>query len=240
MLQKTLLKTLTVATQNPLFSLNMRSVDDLFPGFVPGDFAVLYGSPGITSMALKLSVRAQLPDHLGGLNSKVVFIDGGNTFRRFHIARLAKHFHTNPKQALDNIHLSRAFTAYQMTSIILEHLKNAVQRSHAKLVVISDIIGLFLDQNLSEEEVRRVFSQITAYLQTFARENQLIIIVTCPQRSRDSRNVYLQTLICNKTNVVIGIQQALHDPEFNLEKHNHYVLGTAELPSENLLLSDFY
>ena len=236
MLQTLLTKT---AASQVLFSLNMHNVDELFPGFAPGDFAVLYGSPCIASMAFELCVRAQMPVQLGGINSNVIFIDGGNTFRRFHIARLAKLFHADEKRTLDNIHLSRAYTAYQMTNLIMEHLKNSVQRTHAKIVVISDITGLFLDQDLAEDEVRRIFSQITAYLQTFARENELIIIATCPQRPRDSRNVYLQALTCNKTNVVIGIQQALHDPEFNLEKHPHYMLGTAELPSKNLALTDF-
>ena len=65
----------------PLFSLNMPGVDELFPGFAPGDFAVLYGSPSVISLTSLLCIRAQLPVQLGGLGSNVVFIDGGNTFR---------------------------------------------------------------------------------------------------------------------------------------------------------------
>ena len=34
----------------PLFSLNMPGVDELFPGFAAGDFAVLYGSPSVISL----------------------------------------------------------------------------------------------------------------------------------------------------------------------------------------------
>ena len=74
----------------PLLSLNMPNVDELFPGFAPGDFAVLYGSPSVISLTSLLCIRSQLPAQLGGLGSNVVFIDGGNTFRLYKIARLAQ------------------------------------------------------------------------------------------------------------------------------------------------------
>jgi RecA/RadA recombinase len=145
-----------------LFSLNMRNVSDLFPGFALGDFAVIYGSSSAVSLTSLLCVRAQLPTQLGGLSSSVVFIDGGNTFRLYHISRLAQIHHLNPKQALEKIHLSRAFTAYQMTSLVMERLIDIVDKFNAKLVVISDIAGLFMDKDIPDEEARHVFGQIVA------------------------------------------------------------------------------
>jgi hypothetical protein len=99
----------------PLFSLNIPDVDELFPGFTSGDFAILYGSPSVISLTSLLCIRAQLPAQLGGLGSNVVFIDGGNTFRLYKIACLAQLHHLNPRQALERIFISRAFTAYQLT-----------------------------------------------------------------------------------------------------------------------------
>ncbi len=222
-----------------LFSLNMRNINDLFPGFAPGDFAVIYGSPSVISLTSLLCVRAQLPAQIGGLSSNVVFIDGGNTFRLYQVSRLAKVHHLDPKQALDRIFLSRAFTAYQMTALIMERLKDAVEKYNAKLIVISDIAGLFLDKDIPDEEARRVFSQITAYLQSFARQNQVILIATYPPRQNTSRNAFLQTVTCQRANVVLSLRQTIYDREFILEKHPHFMLGTAELPSENLTLTHF-
>jgi len=226
-------------TQAPLFSLNMRNVDDLFPGFAPGDFAVLYGSPSVATLSSILCVRAQLPSQIGGLSSNVVYLDGGNCFRLYHITRLAQLHHMDPKQVLDRIFISRAFTAYQMTSLILEQLRTAVEKCNAKLVVISDIAGLFLDKDLGDEETKRVYSQVLAYLQNFAREKQIILIATYPPRHHDSRNLSLQALTCGRANVVISLQQTKYDREFNLEKHPRFVLGSAEFPSNNLTLTDF-
>jgi hypothetical protein len=237
MSQNLIIKTIT--PQQSLFSLNMRNVDDLFPGFAPGDFAVIYGSPSVISITSLLCIRAQLPSQLGGLSSNVVFIDGGNTFRLYQIARLAQIHHLNPEKVLDRIYLSRAFTAYQMTSLIMEHLKDAVEKYNTKLVIISDIAGLFLDKDIPDEEARRVFSQVTAYLQNFARQHQIIILATYPSRQNSSRNACLQTVTCGKANVVLAVKQTIYDREFTLEKHPRFMLGSAEFPSENLTLTDF-
>jgi hypothetical protein len=227
------------ALKQTLFSLNMRNVNDLFPGFAPGDFAVVYGSPSVISLTSLLCVRAQLPTQLGGLSSNVVYIDGGNTFRLYQVSRLAQLHHLDPTQALDKIFLSRAFTAYQMTSLIMERLKGAVEKYNTKLVIISDIAGLFLEKDIPDEEARRVFSQIVAYLQNFARQNQIVIIATYLPRQNNSRNAYLQTVTCGKANVVLALKQTMYDREVTLEKHPRFMLGAAEFPSENLTLTDF-
>ena len=234
--QNTVLK--TVESQ-PVLSLNMRNVNQLFPGLAIGDFAVLYGSNSVQSLASLLCVRAQLPPQLGGLGSNVVFLDGGNTFKPNQVARLARLHQLDPQQALDHIYLSRAFTAYQMTALILEKLKETVKRCDAKLVIISDIAGFFLDKDVPEYEAHRVYSQVIAYLRNFAKENQIALIATYPPHQQTKRNSFLQTVTCGKANVVISLNQTRYEREFVLEKHPRYMSGVAELPSETLTLEHF-
>ncbi len=223
----------------PLFSLNIPGVDELFPGFAPGDFAMLYGSPAVTSLTSLLCVRAQLPIQLGGLGSKIVFIDGGNTFRLYKIARLAQLHQLNPKQALERIIISRAFTAYQLTSLILDKLEETVQNYNAKLVVISDIAGFFLDNEVPHEEAQRIYSQIISYLSNFAKKHQIIIVATYLPYSDNTRNNLFQEITYSKATVALSLTKTTYTKEVTLEKHPRFVLGTAELPSENLTLTDF-
>ena len=227
------------ALAQPLFSLNMPGVDELFPGFAPGDFAVLYGSPSVISLTSLLCIRAQLPVQLGGLGSNVVFIDGGNTFRLYNIARLAQLHQLNPRQVLERIFISRAFTAYQLTSLIMEKLEETIKNYNAKLVVISDIAGFFLDNDIPHEEAQRVYSQIVCYLSNFARKHQIILIATYLPYSNNTRNSLLQEMTCARANTVLSFSKTKYTREVSLEKHPFFVLGTAELPSENLTLTDF-
>jgi hypothetical protein len=234
--QNTVLK--TVQSQ-PVLSLNMRNINELFSGFAIGDFAVLYGSNSVQSLASLLCVRAQLPTQLGGLGSNVVFIDGGNTFRLYQVARLAQLHQLDPKQTLERIYLSRAFTAYQTTALILEKLKDTVKRYDAKVVIISDIAGFFLDKDIPEYEARRVYSQVIAYLSNFAKENGIVLIATYPPHQQTKRNSVFQAVTCGNANVVISLTQTRYKREFILEKHPRYMSGVVHLPSETLTLEHF-
>jgi hypothetical protein len=211
----------------------------VFPGFAKGDLALLYGTSTILPLSSLLCVRAQLPNQLGGLGTNVVFVDGGNSFRLYQVSRIAQIHQLGPRQVLKRVYISRAFTAHQLTSIVFERLKDTVDRFNAKLVVISDIAGLYLDKDVQAEEAKRVFSQLVAYLSMFAEENQVIIIATYSPHHRSRRNSFLHALVCGRANVVISIRPSKYGQEFVLEKHPCFTLGCAEFPSENLTLNEF-
>jgi hypothetical protein len=226
-------------SMSQLFPLNIRNVNQLFPGFAEGDFAVIDGSSSVMSLTSLLCVRAQLARQLGGLNSSVVFIDGGNTFRLYQITRIAQLHQLNPRQVLDNIYISRAFTAHQLTTLIMQKLKAVVEQSGAKLAIVSDISEFFLDNDLSEHEAQRIFSQVTTYLSNFARENQISLIATNPPHQNTKRNAYLQNLVHQKASVVLSLRQTASARTVSLEKHPYFKLGTVELPFPNMTLTDY-
>jgi hypothetical protein len=234
--QNTIAKTIP---SQPLFSLNMRNINQLFPGFTVGDFALIHGSHAVSSLTSLLCIRAQLPPQLGGLGSNVLFIDGANTFRLYQITRLARLHQLDPKQALDRIYISRAFTAYQMTALILQKLEDAVKACNAKLVIISDIAAMFLDKDVPEEEAKSIYSQVITRLSNFAREQHAITVATYPPHEDSRRNMYLQALTAARTNVIIGLKQTKYEREVTLEKHPTLILGSAELPTEILPLTAF-
>jgi len=234
--QNTLVKSLP---SQALLTLDIPNIDELFPGFAIGNFALLYSTSAVLPLSFLLCVRAQLPNQLGGLGTDVVFVDGGNTFRLYQVSRIAQIHQLDPRQVLKRIYISRAFTAHQLTSIVFERLKDTVDKFNSKLVIISDIAGLYLDKDVPAEEAKRVLSQLVAYLSSFAEENKLIIIATYPPHHRSRRNSFLHTLAYGRANVVISIRPSKYGQDFVLEKHTHFTLGHAEFPSENLTLTEF-
>lgn len=222
----------------PLFSLNMPEVDDLFPGFAPGDFAVLYGS-SVMSLTSLLCIRAQLPPQLGGLGSNVVFVDGGNSFRLYKIARLAQLHELNPTRALERIFISRAFTAHQLTALIMEKLEETTKQYKAKLVVISDIAGFFLDNDLPREEAEVIYSQLLSYLSDFAKKHRVIVVASYLPYGNTKRNMVLKVMTQAKTETVMRFTKTSCGRVVALEKHPRFVLGTVELPFETVPLTSF-
>jgi len=233
---KELLK--SVPSQSCL-SFSIENIDDLFPGFALGDFAVFHGSATISRLSMLLCVRAQLPYQLKGLETNVVFIDGGNTFRLYEVSNIAQLHALDPTEVLKQIFISRAFTAYQMTSLLLDRLKNAVEKYNAKLVVISDIAGFYLDNDVPRREAKDVFNQLTVYLSNFAKEKQVIVFATYLPHCPSKRNVFFKAVVCGRANVVASVTPSKQGQQFVLEKHPFFSLGRINFPSENLTLTRF-
>ncbi len=226
------------AQPSRLLSLNMKGVDDLFGGFQSGSLSVVYGAPS-TSVTSLLCVRAQLPPQLGGLSSKVVFIDGGITFRLYSIARLAQLHQLNPEQVLGRIFISRAFTAYQLTEIVMVRLAQTVEAYNAKIVIVSDLAGFFLDNNIQAEEAQRLYSQLTEYLSAYAKKTDVVLVATYLPHENTKRNLALQEITNAQADAVLRFTKTPFNREVVLEKHPSRGSGKVELSSENRTLNSY-
>jgi len=233
---ETLLK---VAPSRSRLAFNIENIDDLFPGFALGDFAVFHGSVAVLPLSMLLCVRAQLPYQLGGLETNVVFVDGGNTFRLYDVSCFAQLHKIDPKEVLERIFISRAFTAYQMTSLVLDKLQNAVEKHNSKLVIISDIAGLYLNKDVPKREAKDVFNQLTVYLSNFAKENHVIVFATYLPHYPSKRNVFFKAVVCGRANVAASVTPSKHGQQFVLEKHPFFRLGKINFPSEKFTLTKF-
>jgi hypothetical protein len=217
------------------FTFNIPDIDGLFPGFKAGDFAVLYGPQSLNSLTSLLCMRAQVPAHLGGLESSVVFIDCANSSSLSNI-QLQQ---LDAKDPLERILNMRVYTAYRLTSLIMEKLHDAVENQAAKLVVISDIACPFLYDNVNDQEVKTVYSQIMSYLVNFAKKHHIIIIATYLTHESSRRNSVLQEITTAKANTVLRFTKTRYTKEVELEKHPSYLLGVVDLTSENHALTEF-
>jgi hypothetical protein len=220
-------------------SLNIENIDSLFPGFMFGDFAVLHGSSAVQSLLSNLCVRGQLPYQLGGLETNVLFVDGGNSFRLYDVSAFAQSCELDPKEVLERIFVSRAFTAYQLTSLVFEQLQSAIERFDSKLVILSNLTLLYLDSDVPKKEAQEVFLQLTAYLADFAKKNQVILVATHTPRFWSKLSRFFEEVLCGRANVVASIKKFTNRPHFVLEKHPRLKLGKAEFPSEEVNLTDF-
>jgi Rad51 len=237
--QKLIMNPLKAQTALTRFTFNVRDIDVLFPGFKSGDFAVLYGPQSVTSLASSLCVRAQLPVQLGGLESDVVFIDCANSSTLSDIEHAAQLQRLDAKATIERIHNLRVYTAYRLTSLIMERLIEAVETRGARLVVISDIASPFLHENVDDQEAKTFYRQIMNYLANFAKKQHVIIIATYLSHETSRRNTALQEITTSKANTVLRFTKTPYTKEVELEKHPSYMLGVADLTSENQALTDF-
>ena len=176
-----------------------------------------------------------MPKNLGGLESNVVFIDCANSSSLSNI-QLRQ---LDAKDPLERVLNMRVYTAYRLTSLIMEKLQDAVENQDAKLVVISDIACPFLYDNVNDQEAKTVYSQIISYLANFAKKHHIIIIASYLTHETSRRNSVLQEITSAKANTVLRFTKTPYTKEVELEKHPSYMLGVADLSSENHDLLDF-
>ncbi|MCW4030801.1 MAG: hypothetical protein NWE80_00365, partial [Candidatus Bathyarchaeota archaeon] len=203
------------------------------------DFAVLHGSSAVQSLLTRLCVRAQLPYQLGGLETNVLFVDGGNSFRLYDVSVFAQICALDPSEVLGNIFVSRAFTTYQLTSLIFEQLQHAIEDYDSKVVVLSNLAQLYLDSDVPKKETQEVFLQLTGFLAEFSKKNRVILVATHPQSFWSKRSRFFKEVLCGRADVVASVRKFRSRAYFVLEKHPVFKLGKAEFPCREVTLADF-
>ncbi len=198
-------------------SLGFNAVDEVFPGFELGDLAVLRGNAA-SFISFVLSVRVQLPFERGGLDSTAVFVDGGNLFDPYLVAETARSFCLDSKAVLENVHVSRAFTAYQLSSLILEKLCSILTK-RVRLLIVSDITALFQDRDVPKIEAKELFVKVCSKLSKVAAERKVIVIVTYFPAKWSRKNLFFEAVLFGKCNVLVRLKKRGGTFTFALDDH---------------------
>lgn len=201
-------------------SLGFPMLDDVFPGFEFGDLVVLQGNAA-SFVSSVLSVRAQLSDECGGLESSTIFVDGGNSFSSYEVAETARDYSLDCKVALERVYVSRAFTAFQFSSLILEKLYSVLRKTKSKLLIVSDITALFLDRDMPKAEGRELFMKVCSKLSEIVSGRQMIIVCSYFPRDRSMQSLFFETVLFGKCNVLIKVRKRGYVLRVVLEDHSH-------------------
>lgn len=219
-------------------SLGVSVLDDVFSGFELGDFVVVHGH-SISFMSFVLCVRCQLSSSKGGLDSSVVFVDGGNSFSPYLTAEIARSYGLDPRTALERIYVSRAFTAYQLSALILEKLDKVLKSKKAKLLIVSDITSLFFDKDMPKSESKDLFMKVCAKLSEIAAKKQTVVVVTYFPARRSKQGLFFETALFGKSNVLVGFKKTGKILNFVLEDHPKIRSFSIDFPTDYTPLTAF-
>jgi len=197
--------------------IGLHEVDEAFTGLRVGEFSVIHGSLA-HFVSLLLSVRAQLQVGDGGLNSPAVFVDGGNSFNPYLVAELARSYGFDARAALQNIYVSRAFTAYQFSSLILNELEKFQEHMKAKAVIVSDITSLYMDRDVPKGDVESMFRNVCNKLLEVAGRGATVV-ATYFLGKRCDRALFLEALLFGCADTVLRFDSCGSVVRFSLERH---------------------
>ncbi|XP_035221283.1 DNA repair protein XRCC3-like [Stegodyphus dumicola] len=124
---------------------------------------------GKTQLCLHLSIYAQLPHHLGGLNSEVLYIHSEGDFPIKRFIQLAKavqkqHASSKIKNVTDGLILKKVHNINEMMHVLQQSLPNLLQKGKRPKLIIIDSVAALLRSEYENSSVR------TQLIQKFASE----------------------------------------------------------------------
>jgi len=176
-----------------------------------------------------LCFRAQLRKEDGGLDSSVVFIDGGNCSDPYLLASYARQYGFHPKKALRRVATSRAFTMYQLANLVTRELPKAIDDYGSKIVIISDILGTFNEPELNREEARRVIDAVRRGMREIREEKKVLLLVTLGTKTPYDR------IVTNSADLLLEFGSSRSRATATLVKHPFQKAASASFKLQELL-----
>jgi len=97
----------------------------------------------------------------------VLFLDAANCFDPFKVAKFARRCGREPKEFLERVRVSRAFTCFQMAELV-ERTPEAARRFGARCVVLTGFPDIFDDEEIPAAQARAAFARIRPHFRRWA------------------------------------------------------------------------
>jgi hypothetical protein len=188
-----------------------RSVDtsiaalDAFIGGFPSSQVTLIDS---SDRLLFDMVHLLCINQVVGDGREVVWVDGGNSINPYHMAGLCKRQRVNAQEALESINVSRAFTAYQMVTLIDEMLEPELERTGAGMLIVSCFPDLFQDKDMRWSESLQLMQRCIAAIQGVTKRHDVVTLVTNFGLSKLLFKKSLRSLMYSSADRVLRIENA--------------------------------
>jgi hypothetical protein len=152
----------------------ITELDRLCGGFKAGELTFIDGNS---------SLIAALPDQLCAntyrtFHSQTIYIDAGMRANPYQIARYARLLELDQREVLQNVLMSRAFTVYQLSTILQDLLEPMIQNHRPRTLLIGMLPALYHDPELSSQEAQTLLLQDLQKIQQLTTTYQLITVCT--------------------------------------------------------------
>ncbi|MBN1281218.1 MAG: hypothetical protein JXA00_06180 [Candidatus Thermoplasmatota archaeon] len=166
--------TVHVVRPDIILASGIRELDRLLKGFKAGEVTLVDGTS---------SLIAELPNQLCVMtyhtfHSETIYIDGGMRANPYTIARYARLLELDQRDVLENVVISRAFTVYQLSALIQEHLEPLIQRRTPRTLIIGMLPALYHDPDVRPQEAHTILAQDLAKLQELTTRYTLVTVLT--------------------------------------------------------------
>jgi hypothetical protein len=148
--------------------LSNGSLDEVFSGLIPAGTQVPSGLPSkILFRGERISgIASYLAGWMAGRGLDPIVLDGANGFDPYMVSSFARRASIPPERLLKKVRIARAFTCYQMATLVeekLQHLRKA-------WIILLGPLTTFLDEDVPDREVGPLFERVLRKMEEMAEE----------------------------------------------------------------------
>ena len=149
-------------------------LDILLGGFKAGEITLIDGnSKLIVDMPNQICVNTYRTFH-----GDTIYIDSGMHANPYRIARYARIMELDQRETLEHVHISRAFTLYQLSTLLQDMLEPLIQGCSPQTLIVGMFPSLYLDHDVSSQEAQTLLKNNLRKIRELTREYNLITIFT--------------------------------------------------------------
>ncbi len=149
-------------------------IDTLIGGLRPRTMTLIDSADHLVfDLVNTMSVNAVSENH-----DEVIWVDGGNSANPFELTKICKRFRLSSDEVLSSVTISRAFTSYQMSTLIEDMLEKEVRRIRTGMVVISCFPDLFQDKDTEWSESFQLMRRSMDKLRELTEKHDLVTVIT--------------------------------------------------------------
>ncbi|MDQ3977252.1 MAG: hypothetical protein M3264_12075 [Thermoproteota archaeon] len=186
------------------------------------------------ALLTRLCVIALMSKRQGGFESQsVIFIDAGNCSDIYQCVNFARQYGLDIQKVLDSIIVSRPINIHQLGGLLINELDTTtiLQRFGAKLVVISDILKMFVqDSQIDQDEARWLVKEIAKSLRNLSSQIMVVISVhECPPQYQS----LLLSLFENQIDIAATRESSRLHVKVSSNLHNRHENGGSSKKRES-------
>jgi hypothetical protein len=166
---------------NISFAFDIKKIDSLLNLQATGTLCIV-GEQKYTQILIdRLCVHSMLPRRHGGIGSdysKTIAIDSGNCTNVYQLVDFARQYGLEVKKVLQSIVVSRVFTIYQLSDLIIHELPKIIEKLSPKnkLVVVYGLLHLFVfDPHIDKADAKWLLKEIARSLRKLSKDRLVIV-----------------------------------------------------------------
>jgi len=193
----------TVLKLDIMVKSGIKELDRLQGGFKAGEITFLDGNSKIISeMPNQLCVNTYITFH-----SDTIYIDGGMCANPYKIARYARILEVDQRETLNHVQISRAFTVYQLSTLLQDKLEPMIEKHHPRTLIIGMFPRLFFDPDISTRESQVLLKNVLKKIKELTQKYDLVTVFTNLDSTQMSNSRNLRNILYPAVDEIVRMKQ---------------------------------